>query len=146
MIAGTALFALAACYSHRSAAPSSATGLRETTGPIQATDKVFRDDGGNTVKIRLDRSDIAKAQVLSVTGTDGKALEIRDYALRDIILCPPDPVAPSASSGAQALKRPCERAERASSVSEDAFIKFGTASCYCYTVFQGLKCWGNTCP
>jgi hypothetical protein len=142
MITGTALLAFSACSGHRSAAAPEASALRAASGPVRLAEKHLKDEDGNTVKLRLDET--AKAQPFEVTDKAGKPLPIHDYALKDVALCLPDGGAAASVAGAEKAKLdPCQRA---SSVTEGTFIKFGTASCTCYTVFDRLKCYGTTCP
>lgn len=135
LIAAAVLFTFSACCTHLAAV--------EAPGPVKVTAKTFADEDGNTLTLRLDRTELAKREPLVVTAPDGKRLPLFRYALEEVSICLPGEAATTTATGG---RTPAPVCQRASSISDGTFLKLGNASCICRTTIDGLTCYGSTCP
>lgn len=124
MIAGAVVLALAA-----GAGPASAADAAAAKAPGKATRKERADHEGN--KVSLDVDDAGKVVKAAAKNRDGKPIDIVEINVKDLWACVPQ--------GEAKLCQPL------AFLSDDAFIKMGSASCTCYVFGATLWCYGSTC-
>jgi hypothetical protein len=130
MIAVAVLFTFAVAGCASSGTRGGRAGLAdvpEARKVVKLSEKQYTDDKGRKLVVRDDGSGKERVHAFDA---QGKEIDITEIPLTDTEFC------------AAKAKPKCQPV---TFVSDGAFIKMGTESCYCYSYWGTLYCYGDTC-